>query len=412
MCDYRDIGNFCDPESEICEKQPVIAIYDQFPGGIGLSAKLFEKIDLILKQCLQTIINCPCTQGCPSCVGPAGENGIGGKESAKQIFGIDTKAINMNDLLKKLQSMGLKIEKGSDLHSGLDKKIPINKIIRGEWLESHGERVFISKSTYPFGDIHGNVVFEKELRYESLSQFYGINELNTFQLQDFLFFDTETSGLSLGTGSIVFLFGGCYFTEKGLEVIQIFLEDPSNEALFLANIDELIQAHKCLISYNGKSFDIPMIRTRMILNRMPYTNLAKDHIDLLHFARSLWKLRLESRRLSDIEKEIMDFERTEDEVPGWLVPQIYQDYLGTGDASPLKGVFYHNEKDIVSLAALFSHINKMVSDKSSLEKAETLDIISIGSIYQRSGNLSLSEDFYKIGLDKGPIKELDSKILR
>jgi len=86
MCDYRDIGYFCEPESGLCEKQPVIAIYDQFPGGIGLSAGLFEKIDVILRHSLQALNDCSCSQGCPSCVGPAGENGIGGKESAKQII--------------------------------------------------------------------------------------------------------------------------------------------------------------------------------------------------------------------------------------------------------------------------------------------------------------------------------------
>ena len=318
----------------------------------------------------------------------------------------------MSDLLKKLKSLGLKIEKGSDIHSGSEYKRSIDKVIQGEWLESHGERVYISRKSFPFGSSHGKVIFEKNLRFESLTQFWGIENIKEYQLKDFLFIDTETSGLSLGAGSIIFLFGGCFFSEQGLEIIQYFLEDPTSELLFLANIDELIHSHKCLVSYNGKSFDIPMLRSRMILNRMSYVNLGKDHLDLLHFARSLWKLRMESRRLSDIEKEIMTFQRTEDEVPGWLVPQLYQDYLTSGDAAPLKGVFYHNENDIVSLAALFSHINKMVSDKSTLDSANILDIISIGSIYQKAGNLSLSEDFYKIGLDKGIPLELDYKILR
>ncbi len=86
MCDYRDIGYFSDPDSDLFEKQPVIAVYDQFPGGIGLSAKLFEKLEEILLQCLQALNDCPCSQGCPSCVGPSGENGKGGKESANQIL--------------------------------------------------------------------------------------------------------------------------------------------------------------------------------------------------------------------------------------------------------------------------------------------------------------------------------------
>ena len=308
--------------------------------------------------------------------------------------------------------MGLKIEKGSKDILEPDNRVSIEKVIKGEWIESHDGRVFVFRRIYPFGSSHGNVVFENNLHFNSLSQFWSIEQIESFKIQDFLFLDTETSGLSLGAGSIIFLFGGCFFTDNGLEVIQIFLEDPSNELLFLANVDELIQKHKCLISYNGKSFDIPMLRSRMVLNRLSHGNLNKPHLDLLHFARGIWKLRLESRKLSDIEKDILAFQRSEDEVPGWLVPQLYQDYLSTGNASPLEGVFYHNEKDIVSLVALFSHINNLVSDKSSLDSANFFDLMSIGSIYKKTGNLSLSEDFYKIGFDRGNLSELNTKILR
>jgi len=318
----------------------------------------------------------------------------------------------MSDLLKKLQSLGLKIEKGSDIISEPYKGKSIDQIIHGEWIESRSGRVFVVKEIFPFGSAHGNVKFEKELRFGSLAEFWGIDQIEAMNLKDFLFFDTETSGLSLGAGTIIFLFGCCFFSDNGLEVLQIFLEDPASELIFLNNIDELFQNHKCLVSYNGKSFDLPMLRTRMILNRLHYLNLAKPHLDLLHFARGLWKLRLDSRKLSDIEKDILEFQRSEDEVPGWLVPQLYQDYLSTGDASPLEGVFYHNKNDVVSLAALFSHVTRLVSEKSSLESANRLDIISIGNIYQKSGNLSLSEIFYQQGLDKGDPSELDNKILR
>ena len=318
----------------------------------------------------------------------------------------------MSDLLKKLQSMGLKIEKGSDIISEPAKKTSIDQIINGEWIESQGERVFVVKESYPFGSIHGNVMFQKELQFGSIAKFWGIDQLEMMKLRDFLFFDTETSGLSLGVGTIIFLFGCCYFSDNGLEVLQFFLEDPASELIFLANIDELIQGHKCLVSYNGKSFDLPMLKSRMVLNRLPNVNLSKPHLDLLHFSRSLWKLRLESRRLSDIEKDILAFQRSEDEVPGWFVPQLYQDYLSNGDASPLEGVFYHNKNDVVSLAALFSHVTRLVSENSSLESANPLDLISIGSIYRKSGNFSLSENFYQLGLDKKDPSDLDTKILR
>jgi uncharacterized protein len=318
----------------------------------------------------------------------------------------------MNDLLKKLQSMGLKIEKGSDVLLKPDNKVAIDKIIKGEWLESQEQRIFISKKVFPFGSMHGKVSFENNFMHKDHARFWGIQNIKDYGLSDFLFLDTETTGLSLGAGSIVFLFGGCFFTISGLHVVQIFLDDPSNEELFLANIEELFKNHKSLVSYNGKSFDIPMLRSRMVLNHMSYGNLNKDHLDLLHFSRMIWKLRLESRRLSDIEREILDFQRTGDEVPGWLVPQIYQDYLVSGDATPLKGVFYHNEKDIVSLAALFSQINLMVSDREVLHASNSLDILSIGRIYQKSGDIALSEEYFKLGLEKQSLFLVDNKILK
>jgi DEAD/DEAH box helicase domain-containing protein len=86
MCDYRDIGYFSEAQSDLCEKQPAIAIYDQFPGGIGLSAKLFDRLDEILIHCFNALNECPCSQGCPSCIGPSGENGKSGKDSAKTIL--------------------------------------------------------------------------------------------------------------------------------------------------------------------------------------------------------------------------------------------------------------------------------------------------------------------------------------
>jgi uncharacterized protein YprB with RNaseH-like and TPR domain len=318
----------------------------------------------------------------------------------------------MNDLLKKLQSMGLKIEKGSDVHSELVEKISIDHVVQGEWLESRGERIYVARNEYPFGTSHGKVLFEGEPEYKNHSQFWRIENLDKIMLQDFLFLDTETSGLSLGAGSIVFLFGGCFFTERGLEVIQFFMDDPASEELFLSSIEDLITSHKCLVSYNGKSFDIPMLRTRMVLNRMATSNLNNDHLDLLPFSRMLWKMRLESRRLLDIEKEILDFQRTEDEVPGWLIPQLYQDFLVTGDASPLKGVFYHNEKDIVSLAALFVHVNKMISGEKNLHLTNSLDNLSIGNIYQKSGDLPLSEEFYKLGFENGIPEGVGLRVIR
>ena len=86
MCDQHDIGEHTDPVSALNDKLPLVVIYDRFPGGIGLSAELFDKVEEVLQNCLEVVSRCGCKDGCPACVGPAGENGVGGKSEALDII--------------------------------------------------------------------------------------------------------------------------------------------------------------------------------------------------------------------------------------------------------------------------------------------------------------------------------------
>jgi uncharacterized protein len=121
---------------------------------------------------------------------------------------------------------------------------------------------------------------------------------------------------------------------------------------------------------------------------------------MLHIARRLWRNRLPSRSLGDLEKEIMSFKRGQDEVPGWLVPQIYFDYLQDGDARPLAGVFYHNAIDVVSLAALFIHTAKILTNPFGDLVTEGLDIVAIAQFYEHLGHLDTALKLYEYGLDQ------------
>jgi DEAD/DEAH box helicase domain-containing protein len=86
MCDVKDLGAFTDPQAKLADMQPSVVIYDQFPGGIGLSESLYKHDDELINNAIGLVKQCACTDGCPSCVGPAGENGIGGKESTLAII--------------------------------------------------------------------------------------------------------------------------------------------------------------------------------------------------------------------------------------------------------------------------------------------------------------------------------------
>lgn len=169
---------------------------------------------------------------------------------------------------------------------------------------------------------------------------------------EWAFLDTETTGLSGGTGTCPFLIGVGRITPKGFRVRQFFMRDYDEEASVLAALTEHLEPFRVLVTYNGRTFDQPLLETRYRLNRSrpPFARMA-HHVDLLYGARRLWKLRYESCRLVDLEQQVLGFERTGD-VPGSLIPYLYFEYLRNKRLDRLRWVFEHNALDILSLACL------------------------------------------------------------
>jgi uncharacterized protein len=182
------------------------------------------------------------------------------------------------------------------------------------------------------------------------------------------FVDTETSGLAGGSGTFAFLVGGGAITASGFEVHQFFMREPGEEASLLDGFTEWLSAFDVLVTYNGRAFDIPLLETRYRLARRkpPFARLR--HIDLLYSARRLWRLALERCRLQDLEVRILGFERVGD-TPGSLIPQLYFDFLRTGNAGPLNGVFEHNALDILSLACLAAIVPAAFREPARLRSA-------------------------------------------
>ncbi len=182
--------------------------------------------------------------------------------------------------------------------------------------------------------------------------------LLTSELDDsrLLFLDTETTGLSGGAGTIAFLVGIGASLGADFEIRQYFVTDyPGEPELIAALAKEINEAHT-IVSYNGKSFDLPILRSRFALNgrRLP----PVGQIDLLHPARRLWKRSIGACSLHAIEEQVLKVERSED-VPGFMVPELYFDYLKDGDPAPLQGVFSHHLYDIHSLATLLDFIETL-----------------------------------------------------
>ncbi len=152
------------------------------------------------------------------------------------------------------------------------------------------------------------------------------------------------------------------------------------------------------MTFNGKAFDAPLINTRFITHglRSPLHDLA--HLDLLHLARRLWRNRLPSRTLPNLEAHILGALRTEQDIPGWLIPQVYFDFLRSGDPEPLKQVLYHNAMDVVSLSALLDHIAALLNDPISLGGEYAIDLIALARLFEDLGDLDRANSLYLHGL--------------
>ncbi len=175
-------------------------------------------------------------------------------------------------------------------------------------------------------------------------------------LKNLLIFDLETTGLAGGTGTYPFLLGFGIFKENGIQLIQYFLPEFGREIGAYIDIKDICEEKTTLLSYNGKSFDYPLLRNRFILNRFDNPLEHYVHLDLLHLTRRLWKNVLPSCSLQTIEERIFSFNRWQD-IDGSLIPQAYFNFLQTGDSSEIKRIINHNQQDMVSLARLLIHLH-------------------------------------------------------
>ena len=175
------------------------------------------------------------------------------------------------------------------------------------------------------------------------------------------YLDTETTGLAGGTGTCAFLVGVGSVEESGFRVRLFFMRDYDEEGAMLHGLARHLARFDVLFTYNGKSFDVPLLETRYRMQRQRNPLAALGHVDLLHPARRLWSARMPNCRLATLEAAILGFARHGD-IPGSLIPQRYFDFLRTRHGAPLGPVFHHNVRDILSLACLGSVVMSSYSD--------------------------------------------------
>ena len=183
-----------------------------------------------------------------------------------------------------------------------------------------------------------------------------------------LFFDTETSGLAGGAGTVAFLIGFARFGGGALTLRQLLLTAFAAEPAMIEAVRESVAAAKCLVSYNGKSFDAPLVRSRARLLRAPDPLGPREHIDLLHVVRRMYRGSWPDCRLRTAEARVLGFARVDD-LPGSEVPDAFRRFMRHGDAAPLPAILAHNRNDLVSLAALLAPLAEQAGRREALSSS-------------------------------------------
>jgi uncharacterized protein YprB with RNaseH-like and TPR domain len=206
-----------------------------------------------------------------------------------------------------------------------------------------------------------------------------------------LFLDTETTGLSGGTGTYAFLIGLAWWDAGGLQVEQFFMRDFHEEHSILHELAARLAERPVLITFNGKSFDWPLLENRFTMTRAIAKPRLAAHLDLLHPARALWRLRLGSVRLVELERYVLDAPKLgwhrEEDVFSSLIPQHYFDYLRGGPVEPLAAVVRHNQMDLRGLAAILGRIDALLGAASQADDGvDSLDLFGLSRFLQRRGD--------------------------
>lgn len=286
------------------------------------------------------------------------------------------------------------------------------------------------ENRYPLDFVHGPLPLAALLARDpaTAARLARDDALAGAGLRSLAFLDTETTGLSGGAGTLVFLVGVGAIEEDEFILRQYFLRDPGEEEAMLTALVQDVAPRTGWVTFNGRAFDLPLLETRLTLNRLRGALGQRPHLDLLNPARKLYQRRLESCSLGHIEQHVLNILRDQEDVPGALIPQMYQDYLRTRDASEMHRVIYHNAIDILSMVTLAAHLLEVFATKvetpssriqtpnskleaarlkSAIKKLKSEDLLRLARWHDQEGRLAEAESAYRLAL-KGKL-DLDAR---
>lgn len=236
----------------------------------------------------------------------------------------------------------------------------LDPLLHGQEVDTPFGTCYVKEKRLPLSAYHGHwaLIRVPKADYSGLIK-SGLEPglQGQFQLENALFLDTETTGLAGGTGTYAFLVGLGVFTPTHFVVKQLLMRDYNEELALLYLLEQELQQKDTVISFNGKTFDLPLLQTRFTISRLGFLGASgKKQVDLLHMSRRLWKHKLESCSLGSLEEHILGVERMDD-IPGYEIPQRYFEFLQTGDGHYLQKIVEHNFIDIVSMATLLYRLH-------------------------------------------------------
>jgi uncharacterized protein YprB with RNaseH-like and TPR domain len=277
----------------------------------------------------------------------------------------------------------------------------VENLLSGQVVETEQGRHFETEKLHPIDTRHGNI--EISTLFELAPDL--LNLISSGAIPDshptrWAFLDTETTGLAGGTGTYAFLIGVGSIDAEGFRVRQFFMRDYSEEASQLAALARYLEPFDVLITYNGKSYDQPLLETRFRMSRARHPFARMQHVDLLYGARRLWKLRMESCKLTHLESQVLGIER-EGDVPGSLIPYIYFEFVRTGRAAKLVPVFHHNVVDIVSLACLTAIVPEAHRAPEKISFRHGADHLGLARWLQQAGRQDEALKLFQRAIDKG-----------
>jgi uncharacterized protein YprB with RNaseH-like and TPR domain len=310
----------------------------------------------------------------------------------------------------------LGVVRGTDQLAGVSKRprFPIEDITAGRFHTTSRGRCFIVESDYELGHLHGTLPLSAFLSAspDAAGWISGDPSLARVNLHKTCFLDTETTGLSAGTGTMAFVVGLGFFVEQKFCVRQYFLRDPGDEPAMIEALADQLPQFEALASFNGRAFDVPILENRFILARVSPPTAGVPHLDLLGPSRRLWRYSLSSCRLNTLEKEVLGVLREQDDVPGGVIPLLYRDYLRTGDARDMKRVLYHNAIDILSLVTLAARLCHSFAVPRSPTGLRGAELFGVGRWYAAKGHISEAEQAYRTAIRGELTPALRSRSMR